>query len=227
MNLQAWSAFVDNFTTAILNSLAIDAFFAYSIQSNLMTSEHFYQNLSVPTVEHYLEHMQEHDPLFIQNSIKKKQNIMVLSQQEEISDTYRGFMQDNQIGDNVELYFTYQGRPVKGMSLIRAQEKGPFTATELRFLQSYYLFANHYFDLNFRESGVAKMTDLQQYHVTKKEQQIIKLICHGQNNKQIADSLFVSVSTVKTHIQHIFQKIDVASKHQLVTKLSPLMENLV
>ncbi|MEG0343126.1 response regulator transcription factor [Acinetobacter sp. P8-3-8] len=223
MNFQAWSNFVDNFTSAIVDSLSIDGFFAYNIQSNLMTSEHFFKNISAPMVERYLGQMQEHDPLFIQKNINNKKNIIVLSQQKEISETYQSFMHEGCIGDNVELYFTCQGKPVKGVSLIRTHESGRFTSTELQFLQSYYLFASHYFRTNVKENNQVDGTILEQYQVTKKEQQIIKLICYGQNNQQIADSLFVSVSTVKTHIQHIFQKIDVASKHQLVTKLAHLI----
>jgi DNA-binding CsgD family transcriptional regulator len=62
----------------------------------------------------------------------------------------------------------------------------------------------------------ASIDDLfKQYGITKREQEIIRLICEGKSNKQIADELFISIATVKDHIYRIFQKTSVKSRIQL------------
>ena len=45
-----------------------------------------------------------------------------------------------------------------------------------------------------------------------REIEVLKLIAQGKSNKEIAAELFISVNTVRVHLKHIFQKIDVASR---------------
>lgn len=50
---------------------------------------------------------------------------------------------------------------------------------------------------------------------TKKEQQVLTLVCQGLSNDQIAANLSISVNTVKMHIQNIFKKTKISSRGQL------------
>jgi len=54
------------------------------------------------------------------------------------------------------------------------------------------------------------------YKITKRETEVIELICQGKTNKEIADQLFISVETVKDHNYKIFQKTGVKNRTQLV-----------
>ncbi|MDR9828895.1 LuxR C-terminal-related transcriptional regulator [Vibrio sp. FNV 38] len=51
-------------------------------------------------------------------------------------------------------------------------------------------------------------------NLTKREKQIIRLLGHGASNHQIADQLFVSENTVKTHLHNIFKKINAKNRLQ-------------
>lgn len=55
----------------------------------------------------------------------------------------------------------------------------------------------------------------ERYGITKREQEIIRLVCEGKSNREIADELFISIATVKDHIYRIFQKTSVKSRIQL------------
>ena len=48
--------------------------------------------------------------------------------------------------------------------------------------------------------------------LTQREIDIIKLLDKGLSNQQIADTLYISVYTVKRHIQNIYRKMDVPNK---------------
>jgi RNA polymerase sigma factor (sigma-70 family) len=51
--------------------------------------------------------------------------------------------------------------------------------------------------------------------LTPRQQQVTKLTTLGYTNHQIAEALVVSPETVKTHIRHVLEKFDVASKADL------------
>lgn len=51
--------------------------------------------------------------------------------------------------------------------------------------------------------------------LTPRQQQVAKLTTRGYTNHQIAEALVVSPETVKTHIRHVLERFDVASKADL------------
>lgn len=52
--------------------------------------------------------------------------------------------------------------------------------------------------------------------LTTREQQIVRLVCFGQVNKQIAHRLHISEYTVKTYLKQIFMKLGVRSRSAMV-----------
>ncbi|MBM7614837.1 response regulator [Alkaliphilus hydrothermalis] len=50
--------------------------------------------------------------------------------------------------------------------------------------------------------------------LTRREYEVLTLIAEGLNNKEIANSLFISEKTVKNHVSNIFKKIDVNDRTQ-------------
>ena len=52
--------------------------------------------------------------------------------------------------------------------------------------------------------------------LTDREQQVIELICKGMKNKDIAESLFVTETTVRHHLSSVFNKLGITSRLELV-----------
>ena len=52
--------------------------------------------------------------------------------------------------------------------------------------------------------------------LTEREQDVLRLIAEGLSNQQIAERLFISAATVKTHITNINGKLGAASRTQAV-----------
>lgn len=61
--------------------------------------------------------------------------------------------------------------------------------------------------------------------ITKKELEILKLICHGHSNQQIAESTSRSIRTVEGHRQHLLDKTGAKNTAGLV--VYALMHKLV
>ncbi len=51
--------------------------------------------------------------------------------------------------------------------------------------------------------------------LTPQELKVVQLIVQDKSNKDIADALFVSVSTIKTHINNIYKKLNVQSREDV------------
>lgn len=52
--------------------------------------------------------------------------------------------------------------------------------------------------------------------LTKRECQVLQLLSEGQSNRKVAESLVISEKTVKNHVSHILQKMDVDDRTQAV-----------
>lgn len=55
-------------------------------------------------------------------------------------------------------------------------------------------------------------------HISQREYDIIRLICNGYSNKEIARRLFISSATVKTHISNILAKLNLKGRMQIVAR---------
>ena len=60
------------------------------------------------------------------------------------------------------------------------------------------------------------------YHITNREREIIEYLLKGYSNLQIAKDLFISAPTVKNHIYHIYRKVDVENRMQLVRRITEI-----
>jgi len=52
--------------------------------------------------------------------------------------------------------------------------------------------------------------------LTPSEIKVARLVCQGLKNRGIADKLFISENTVKSHLQNIFRKFDIKSRTELM-----------
>ncbi|MFB2897934.1 response regulator transcription factor [Aerosakkonemataceae cyanobacterium BLCC-F50] len=55
---------------------------------------------------------------------------------------------------------------------------------------------------------------LQEHPLTKREIEILELIVEGDTNSEIAEKLYLTVGTVKTHLRNIFNKLNVNDRTQ-------------
>jgi two-component system, NarL family, response regulator LiaR len=74
-----------------------------------------------------------------------------------------------------------------------------------------------------RPAGFVLDTSLvSELQLSKRELEILGLLAQGHSNQEIAAKLFVSLSTVKTHNQNLFEKLEVKRRTQAVEKAKRL-----
>lgn len=56
------------------------------------------------------------------------------------------------------------------------------------------------------------------YNLTEREKEILHHLIESHSLKNIADTLFISLETVRTHIKHIYKKLHVANRTEAVMK---------
>ena len=66
----------------------------------------------------------------------------------------------------------------------------------------------------------AELSDDPMSKLSDKEKEVAELICLGHSNADIADILFISVQTVKTHTKRIYLKTDVHSRMELAALIN-------
>lgn len=62
----------------------------------------------------------------------------------------------------------------------------------------------------------------EQRGISKREIEVLELMAQGLANQEIADKLFVSLNTVKTHSANIFSKLEVNRRTQAIQKAKQL-----
>ncbi|HLP94191.1 MAG TPA: response regulator transcription factor [Saprospiraceae bacterium] len=58
--------------------------------------------------------------------------------------------------------------------------------------------------------------------ITPRELEVLEQMAEGKSNQEIAESLFVSLNTVKTHLSNLFSKLDVQRRTQAIQKAKSL-----
>jgi DNA-binding CsgD family transcriptional regulator len=64
------------------------------------------------------------------------------------------------------------------------------------------------------KQGIATLPHLVQ--LTRREQQLARLVCDGSSNQEIADESNLSLETVKKHLHSVFRKLEVNSRSRLM-----------
>src|SRR4051794_6947843 len=73
-------------------------------------------------------------------------------------------------------------------------------------------------DLVSGTAGKADRTKPTDVALTAKEREVLALLAADRSNQEIADALFVTPATVKTHLAHIYAKLEVKGRHQALAR---------
>ncbi|WP_227515669.1 LuxR family transcriptional regulator [Acinetobacter qingfengensis] len=217
MECRGWVTFVDHFIFSITKAVPFTRFFSYDVTLDTANIHAYHaKNLSENAIDYYLKNMCDYDPIYVKNN---KHNTMEMArlQDRSIPEPYQDFLYENSVVDNIELFFKKDQNSICGISLIRSSDEGVFSDQEITIIDSCYSMAKFQMQMIQQDTEILPVYNHIE-HLTAREQKVMTLILQGKKNQDIADELFVSLATVKTHLQHIFQKTMVNSKQELILK---------
>jgi len=73
--------------------------------------------------------------------------------------------------------------------------------------------------VNEETSSLTAYDFKKKYDLSNREFEVVEQLTKGLSNKEIATQLFVSESTIKTHLSNIYTKLEVSNRVQAINKL--------
>lgn len=122
------------------------------------------------------------------------------------------------------------GIPLGTVTLFRERSAGDFASNEMRILKE---LAQH-LSLHLHElfpAGIVGQNDeskdpianlIEEAGINPREAEILRLMIDGCTNKQMAEALFISESTVKKHVNAIYHKLGVSNRMGLASRMQQI-----
>ncbi len=74
----------------------------------------------------------------------------------------------------------------------------------------------------YKQHAMPNEAAIKQLGLSEKELRVLEKMAQGLSNQDIADELFVSINTVKTHLKNGYVKLEVSSRIKAINKLKSL-----
>lgn len=173
----------------------------------------------------YLNTYYQYDPLhparFIEGDAKVvKMSDLVSSQEQRELPYFTDFISPWGVRDIVEVFLRLDNRLTAGFALFNLSNQPEIDNAYIQRVSKLCDFMH--FSLE-QCIDSPKNNEFEQFcrshNLTNKEQLVVELVTQGLPNKTIANNLECSLATIKTHLQHIFQKLGINSKNELISTL--------
>lgn len=69
-----------------------------------------------------------------------------------------------------------------------------------------------------KTGGEAPAAESSGVTLTSKELEVLRRLAEGRSNKEIAEAVFITQATVKTHLAHIYAKLGVSGRHEALAR---------
>ena len=164
-------------------------------------------------------------------------DIMPFSDYEK-TEYYNDFLKKEDLYYEIAVPLKMRNSTVGGIGIFRQKEEGNFTSKDCEIINAVaeHIASNFY--------NIIKITELKKekqelsnmayknielpakenavynanLNLTRRELEIIQLVDEGLNNNEIADRLYVSFHTIKTHLERIFNKLGVNNRTAMLYK---------
>lgn len=183
------------------------------------------RNLDAEDERNYARYFQQLDPLRPQRFADTADTVVCIDEQLSERDLlqseyYCEFMKPLGHRHVADMFFRREGDIIAVLTMLRTEAEGAYSADELALLRKLQPFLEYTLNSVYLPRRIQQRASAQErFGLTDREVDVLELIVAGANNKVIARELGLSLATVKTHIQHIFQKADVSSRTALSARV--------
>ena len=215
----------------LLDLLSADYFASYvwDEDANEFTRPVFL-NMTPHNLDLYEKYYQFHDPItFKMQPYRRAVSVNEVIDQEDLINTefFNDFLYKDGLFYGINIYVYDNGnKNIGDFRIWRSKNRGNFDKDDLKILD---LIAPHFRNA-MRNISFAKhvpptldFEDIKRrfsddYGLTKREQDIALSVLEGNTDKAIIAKKHISMATLRTHLRHIFDKVDVKSRAELCSK---------
>jgi DNA-binding CsgD family transcriptional regulator len=175
-------------------------------------------------ITYYEGQMWRIDPLATTRSCGSERSLTGLQAQEsrcqpQQVQSYRAFLRSFAVTDAAELVFVQAGEPIGGMSVLWAGAAGGSLSQNRELLTHLHRYIQLNFETALRNHSIGWRKNLvRAFGLTAREVDVVEGVCAGQSNQEVAEALRISPATVKTHLLHVFAKLQVSNRAALVRR---------
>lgn len=120
---------------------------------------------------------------------------------------YQHFLKPCGMHHGVNVYFIREGEDVGDLRIWRAKGAPPFGQREIALLQ----LLEPWFARALPKDDASPA-------LTAREQEVVNLVSKGLGDKEVARLLNISITTVRTHLNHALKKLDCANRTELASR---------
>ncbi|MCB6183056.1 LuxR C-terminal-related transcriptional regulator [Leeia sp. TBRC 13508] len=192
----------------------------YRVSAHFQPSDYVLRHMRQDMHQVYEAQFQQIDPLLpsedaVQHAVLTLEESCCQPPQ-AVANYRQAFLQPFDIADVVEVFIQPTPTACFGVSLLRQMGQGCFQADDLALLHRLLPLLS-VVTKPLIPAGTTNVLDL----LTPRELAVAKLIAGGASNKVVANTLQMSLPTVKTHLQHLFDKLGVNNRTALAHRLYP------
>lgn len=175
------------------------------------------------TLTNYLSTYKYYDPLHPVN-MQNQPTVQLLTAHQSIPETKKRYYQDTFLKqadykDQMVMYLKDGEQAIAAIGLLRHRQEEVFKPKDVMALTYIHKVLENIYLL--RE----KNTQHDLSYITAREEELLRYVCKGYKNHEIARQLFVSENTVKKHLQNLYRKCNVANRTQLALIYSDFYKN--
>lgn len=117
--------------------------------------------------------------------------------------------------DGLWLWMQLPGDPVLRRIGLSTGRRGGFTDRDVLALE---LLSPHLARIHSR-AAERRRTASRNDGLTPREREILKLVADGRTNREVARTLWISPNTVRTHLENVFEKLEVSTRAAAVARV--------
>lgn len=219
--------FVENTFGMLRSTLSASCLAFYSVDQEDNLHDFICDRVPREFFRHYIGEMHRIDPLHVRCFTGRSDRVARMDQAPDYdvpAETiceYTRFLRRHGIVDNIDLLFRHEGRIKAGLSVMwTARDPAPADET-FRVADS----LQPYIEYTLWDHVDAPRIDvmaraIKVFHLTPREADVVKLLCVGRTNADIAECLGIGIATVKTHLIKVFDKTGAENRSGLVARMS-------
>lgn len=218
--------FQNQVNTMVLNLVAADLarFLVFSPLQNL--NERAYSKAEKVSMEaEYKKRFWRFDPLhpsrYEGSGVAVVSNSMLMPLTDwKATEIYQQFLKPHGYVHDVDVFFRQNEKIIGVLTLLRSNEAVPFSERDMSILKNVQPFMEYTLSRVFLPERIRDREQLRKkYDLTSRELDVMEYALTGLSNKELVRHLAIALPTLRTHLQNIYQKVDVHSTSEMISKV--------